>query len=870
MDVATHIRRELNKCSHNLSISISRRPLSYLLIPVVVTCCLSFGFCFVTIDKDVSDLFTPLYSKAVYEQYHTEMYFPTDYSSYSNNRRTKVAEKGCTIRITSSSGGNVISDDVLTEILQLDNSIRRYVLEGEPFGFTNLCAKWNDTCVLNPIVDVFYGNSTCISLNDLTYPSTVRSDGVTFFLGDSLGDVITRNQTRNIQSASLIILTYVLKPDTYGMFSSKWEKEITTLLHNYESEIISVAYYTSQTPSEQMSSALEDNLPVIIVSFIAMVVLASMSCMMADCVLSKPMVALSGTISAVLAFISACGLVCFFQVDLNVGVIGVVFLTLGIGLDNTFVLLYSWREANPMMMSIENRLIQCYSDAIMSISITHLANIIIYMIGAISPFMCIRVPCLCAGLSLVFTYAYQLTFFGACLFYIGRREMENRHCFTCVKVDPESESSNVIYKCLCAGGVNYNNEELTIYQLKPLISWFIKTYLGPFVMHRFSKFLIIVVLVLYEGFAIYGCTTISSVQEDINAEITTSKLFQSNNLVEYGPSVYVMMEDLEYWEKDTQSTVEKMTQSFESNEYICGPEFTLSWYKEYCTFLTNSYGSCTNVTKDIYIEKLQNDFLKSSAGKQFKLDLAFSKSGDVRIINSRVLILATCNAYTHSDKVKILQDMRDIAKTANSEVVVFSSFFIVTEQHEDIVSQTLELFLIAAVCMFVLTLLLVPNPVCSVWITLGVFSIEAGVEGYLLFWGVELDIFTMMAVILSIGFSVNFSTHVTYAYATSDAESSNLRALSALNTIGMPVVQTTLVISGSAVFLLLSSSSIIINAFRTIILLMLFGLFHALFALPVLLTIFGPGTNKIVELQRDKQVFVNKSTTMEEVSPLVC
>ncbi|XP_033120949.1 patched domain-containing protein 3-like [Anneissia japonica] len=862
MDAASHIRRELNILSHCLSNSISNKPHLYILFPLILTGCLSFGAFFATFETDVDKLFTPLYSKAVHEQYQTELYFPTNYSEYFLNRGTKVIEKGCNIRITSSSGENLINDGILMEVLKLDDFIRNSIVNDE-FGFVDVCAKWNGTCVLNPLVEVYYGNNSFVPNSNLTYPFTLRSDGVQYFLGNSLGGVTVRSGTNYLESAREIILAYILKSDTVddSTLSSMWEKQISAVLRNYESESINIVYYTSQTFSEQLYSTLKNTIPYIIISFFAIATFASMTCMRREWVLSKPFLAQCGLISAILACISAFGIVSFFQAKLNVVAICVVFLTIGIGLENTFILLSSWRETDPRLTT-EDRLSRCYNDTAISIAITSFANVIIYMIGAINPFLCIRVPCLCAGFSILFTYVYQITFFGACLFYTGKQENENSHCCAHVK----DKSPNAPYRCLCAGGVHLDRE-FTMYEIKPLISWLIQAYLAPFIIHPVSKYIIILIIVFYEVFAIYGCFNLPILVKENEATNNMSYSYTSD-LEEYGPPVYVIMtEEQEYWRGDVQNNFEKITQSFESSVYSCGPEFTVSWLRAYCNFLISSIGSC-NVTQAIFMDKLQNDFLKTSDGEQFKHDLVFSKSRDRKFINSRFLIM-TKNAYTYSDDSKLMRDMRSIADSPTTKITVFSPFFIAIEQREDVISFTLELCLIATICMFILTLLFIPNPISSIWITFSVFSIETGVVGYMTFWGVNLDIFSMICIILSIGFSVDFSTHMTYAYVLSDAETSNQRALSALSTMGMPIVQIYFVVSGSSMFLLLSSSTIFINAFKTIFLLMTFGFFHAMFVLPVLLTILGPGTKKVVEPQRTEQYLLNKSTTIYEVSPLV-
>ncbi len=66
----------------------------------------------------------------------------------------------------------------------------------------------------------------------------------------------------------------------------------------------------------------------------------------------------------------------------------------------------------------------------------------------------------------------------------------------------------------------------------------------------------------------------------------------------------------------------------------------------------------------------------------------------------------------------------------------------------------------AIVSMILVTLLLLPDWRCSIWIGLSVLSIEFGVIGYMVHFGVNLDACSAGIIIMCIGFSVDYSAHV--------------------------------------------------------------------------------------------------------------
>lgn len=66
-----------------------------------------------------------------------------------------------------------------------------------------------------------------------------------------------------------------------------------------------------------------------------------------------------------------------------------IIVSLGVGMDDAFVLLAAWRRTNPSL-SVSERLGHTYSDAAVSITITSITNFISFMIGTVTPFPSVR------------------------------------------------------------------------------------------------------------------------------------------------------------------------------------------------------------------------------------------------------------------------------------------------------------------------------------------------------------------------------------------------------------------------------------------------------------------------------------------------
>ena len=72
---------------------------------------------------------------------------------------------------------------------------------------------------------------------------------------------------------------------------------------------------------------------------------------------------------------------------------------------------------------------------------------------------------------------------------------------------------------------------------------------------------------------------------------------------------------------------------------------------------------------------------------------------------------------------------------------------------------TIQCVSVAAGVMMVISLIFIPNPMCSLWVAFSIISIEAGVIGLMTLWGVRLDSISMINLIMCIGFSGDYHTY---------------------------------------------------------------------------------------------------------------
>lgn len=144
--------------------------------------------------------------------------------------------------------------------------------------------------------------------------------------------------------------------------------------------------------------------------------------------------------------------------------------------------------------------------------------------------------------------------------------------------------------------------------------------------------------------------------------------------------------------------------------------------------------------------------------------------------------------------------------------------------------------------MMIISFIFIPNILCSLWVAFSIISIETGVVGYMALWDINLDSISMINLIMCIGFSVDFTAHICYAYMASKAKTADEKVSECLYSLGLPIVQGSSSTILGVIALLLADSYIFSVFFKMVFMVIFFGAMHGLFLLPVLLSLFGPGS----------------------------
>ncbi|KAI6228220.1 Protein patched-like protein 1 [Aphelenchoides besseyi] len=237
---------------------------------------------------------------------------------------------------------------------------------------------------------------------------------------------------------------------------TKWQREFTSKIYNHEYNFApstdesnnrierrTVHPLAAASISEILGEYCDFNYQIILIGYFLMVVYAVYSQMHCDNFLlgsnSAVGLALAGVLTVTYASISGLGFVTWFGVEFNAATTQIIpFLTLGIGVDNMFMLLHNY----PTVLR------NCKRDEVgmlmretgMSILLTSVNNILSFMAGTILPIPALRSFCMQSSVLLTFNLIAIMTVYPALISIdLRRRKSGRRDICCCMQANDGSE-----------------------------------------------------------------------------------------------------------------------------------------------------------------------------------------------------------------------------------------------------------------------------------------------------------------------------------------------------------------------------------------------------------------------------------------------
>ncbi|NXA65506.1 PTHD4 protein, partial [Mohoua ochrocephala] len=861
------IHRGLQSFFYKLGLFVSRHPVFFLTVPAVLT--IIFGFSLLNRfqpDTDLESLVAPSHSLAKIERSLASSLFSLDQSKSQLYSDLHTPGRYGRVILLSKPGGNILHQaDVILQI-------HRAVLEmkvnykGYNYTFSHLCVLRNQDkkCVLDDIISVLedlrqaaLSNKTTARVQ-VSYPNTKLKDGRSSFIGHQLGGVmeVPNSKDQRVKSARAIQITYYLQ--TYGsvtqdLIGEKWESEFCKLMHKMQLDhrdlqLYSLASFSLWKDFHQTSLLARGK---ILVSLMLILLTATLSSSMKDCLRSKPFLGLLGVLTICISSVTAAGI--FFITDgkYNSTLLGIPFFAMGHGTKGVFELLSGWRRTRENL-PFKDRVADAYSDVMVSYTMTSSLYFIAFGMGA-SPFTnieAVKVFCQNMCVSILLNYFYIFSFFGSCLVFAGQLEQNRYHSIFCCKI-PSAEYLDrkpVWFQTMMNDGHQHTSHHETNPYQHHFIQHFLREHYNEWITNIYVKPFVVILYLIYASFSFMGCLQINDGANIINLLASESPsvsyaLIQQKYFSNYSPVIgFYIYEPLEYWNGTVQEDLKTLSQGFN----------TVSWIEQYYQYLRVGNISATN--KSDFISILRSSFLKKPEFQHFKNDIIFSKAGDENnIIASRLYLVARTSENTQREAVELLEKLRPLSLIQSIKFIVFNPTFVFMDHYGLSVTMPVLISGFGILLVLILTFFLVIHPLGNFWLILSVTSIELGVLGLMTLWNVDMDCISILCLIYTLNFAIDHCAPLLYTFVLATEHTRTQCIKNSLQEHGTAILQNVSSFLIGLVPLLFVPSNLTFTLFKCLLLAGSCTLLHCFVILPVFLTFFPPSKKHHKKKKRAKR-----------------
>nr|XP_033338744.1 NPC intracellular cholesterol transporter 1-like isoform X2 [Megalopta genalis] len=513
------------------------------------------------------------------------------------------------------------------------------------------------------------------------------------------------------------------------------------------------------------------------------------------------------------------------------------FLLLALGVDDNFLIMASWKEVHAHESNrkkpLEERIALMLGHAGSAITITSLTDVVAFVIGASTILPSLQSFCIYAAVGVLLTFLLQITFYVA-FFTLDAKRIENKRN----SILPWIVHENFAQKFVSS-------------QEEPASKFITKLYTNV-VLTLPGKILIVLVTIAATSVGVMGILELQQWFDPawfIPSSSYLSKYYNVHHR-EYpnrGFEAIILMGEFNYTAEFPK--LMNLTETFANLSTV---QSLNPWPSDFRNFVSEYYLKDLRSTtlNDTEFNDYLSKFLFSQNGGKYQRNIRFK--GELECGKIAPPILASTidfvfkRFFTPHQWIPAMDESVQVARDAGIDgfVTVWSEVFSLWTTDKLISQEVLRNVLLALICVMAMTALLIAEIQTCFWIFLCVLLTLLNVCGFMYFWGLTIDIASCIGLELGIGLCVDYAAHVAHAFVHAASETGGedrtKRAHIAVRYIGAAVAYG----AGStllALSMMAFSESYVFHAFlRIFVLVILFGIWHGLFLLPVILSTIGP------------------------------
>jgi predicted RND superfamily exporter protein len=524
---------------------------------------------------------------------------------------------------------------------------------------------------------------------------------------------------------------------------------------------------------------------------------------------------------------SLCGL--FYSAAHTV----IPFLLLGIGIDNIFVITQTFNtmESTTSPAELTKRFGQTMKHAGVAVSVTTFTDVIAFLVGSNTVLPGLQSFCVYAAAAIFAIYALQVTHFVAWFSLDQRRQLSHRDGCIC-----------------CYTHKNFESYEFSKVSLLNTVFKFI----GHLIIKRWFQVVVILATGVMMVFGLWG--TLSLTQEyqpewllPPEAEIAHWFRVKTQYYPGGGEPGFVMIKEIDI--PNEFEVIEDLVSKLEATEENHNIDKVTPWHRAFRDYVNKFKPENATfedlITNKTYFKEKFTQFLFSPKGGIYQPNFWFSSklvcgepAPDVQL---QAIPFQHKRFFRSSEWIPAMREVQQIVKDTQFSNYSFpiALTYINWETDAIVAIELIRNVSIALVCIFVTTLMTLGSWRGSIFVMMCVLFTCVNVSGFMHWWGLTIDITSMNIIIISVGLCVDFCAHIVHGFLTGTGTKDE-RVLYIMENIA-PAVMNGGFSSMLALSLLVTSKShIFVSFFKIFFMICLFGLFHGLILLPVVLAILGP------------------------------